>query len=123
MAAPHHVVDLRDKLRQIDELWSPRIVAEANGWHVKVVRGRGRFTWHRHPDVDEIFVLVSGSLTISTRPGGDVELQPGSVYVVPRGVEHRPDAGDGGEIMLMEPVGVPNTGDTGGPRTAVDRWV
>jgi mannose-6-phosphate isomerase-like protein (cupin superfamily) len=123
MAAPHEVVDVPDKLRQVDEAWSPVIIAEANGWHLKLVKGHGSFTWHRHPDVDEIFFLVSGSLTIRTRSGGDVELRPGSVYVVPRGVEHRPDAGDGCEMMLMEPAGVPNTGDAGGPLRAVDRWV
>ena len=123
MAAPPHVVDVRSKLDLVDELWSPKILAEANGWHLKLVRGRGPFTWHRHPDVDEIFGVISGCLTISVRPGGDVELRPGSVFVVPRGVEHRPDAGDGCEMILMEPVGVPNTGDAGGPRTAVDRWL
>jgi mannose-6-phosphate isomerase-like protein (cupin superfamily) len=123
MAAPSRVVDVRDKLSRIDEVWSPKILAEANGWHVKLVKGRGQFTWHRHPDVDEIFCVLSGSLTISTRPGGDVVLGPGSVYVVPRGVEHRPDAGDGCEMVLLEPEGVPNTGDAGGPRTAVDQWV
>ena len=76
MAAPSQVVDIRNKLSRIDEVWSPKILAEANGWHVKLVKGRGQFTWHRHPDVDEIFCVLSGSLTITSGPGGDVVLGP-----------------------------------------------
>ena len=75
-----------------------------------------QFTWHRHPDVDEIFCVLSGSLTITSGAGGEVVLGPGSVSdVVPRGVERRPDAGDGCEMVLLEPEGVPNTGDARRP--------
>lgn len=110
MAAPDHPVNLTDALSRFDETWSPKIVAEANGWQVKVVKADGEFVWHDHPDTDELFQVLAGHLLIRLDGRPDVELGPGDVYVVPRGLRHQPVA-TGCEMLLLEPAGVPNTGD------------
>ncbi|MEZ4367438.1 MAG: cupin domain-containing protein [Kofleriaceae bacterium] len=100
----------------IDEPWSPRIAAELNGQHVKVARLLGEFVWHAHADADELFLVRSGRLTIEFRDG-TVQLGPGELVVVPRGVEHRPVALEACEVLLFEPAGTVNTGDVEDPRT------
>ncbi len=123
MAAPHDVVSIREKFGTFDELWSPKIVAEANGWHLLIVKAQGEFTWHHHVDLDEVFMVVSGQLKIAM-PDRDVCLDAGDIFVIPRGVEHRPDAGDGCELILLEPAGEPNTGNVGAHElTAVEEWI
>jgi mannose-6-phosphate isomerase-like protein (cupin superfamily) len=114
----HDAVDLAARLAAVTEFWSPEVVARLNDYEVKVVRLHGEFVWHRHEDTDELFLVLDGELTIQLRDG-DVVVQPGQVYVVPRGVEHCPRAGDEVHALLLEPAGVVNTGDAGGPRTAV----
>jgi mannose-6-phosphate isomerase-like protein (cupin superfamily) len=104
-------VDLAAKLAQIDELFSPRIVARYNDNKVMVGRIDGEFVWHSHPDTDDLFLVLSGRLTIDLRDRS-VELGPGQLFVVPRGVEHRPRADEPTEILLIEPAGTPNTGDS-----------
>ena len=121
-AAPAQVINVQRKLAAFTEQWSPRIVAEANGWHVKLVKASGRFVYHRH-DVDELFIVLSGTLTIDRRDGEAREVHAGELYVVPAGVEHRPDASAYCAMALLEPVGVPNTGDAPGSRTAEDVWL
>ena len=110
-------VDIAERLSLFSEHWSPKVVARLNDYEVKLVKVKGEFVWHRHEDTDELFLVVEGRLTIQLRDG-DVTLGPGQLFVVPRGVEHRPVAE--GEVcaMLIEPTGVVNTGDAGGDLTA-----
>jgi mannose-6-phosphate isomerase-like protein (cupin superfamily) len=108
------VVNLADKLAGFSEYWSPKIVGRYNSNDVMVVKVKGEFVWHSHADTDDLFLVLRGNLTIEVREGGvrsDVHLGPGDLYVVPRGVEHRPVAVEEVHLLLMEPVGTPNTGD------------
>ena len=116
-------INLQQKLALIDEHWSPRVVAEMNDYQFKVVRIEGDFIWHSHADTDEAFFVLEGQLRIDFRDG-HVLLQAGELYVVPRGVEHKPYAAQEVKMMLIEPRGVLNTGEEGGERTAQnDRWI
>ncbi len=108
------VVNLSDKLSQFDARWSPKIVSRFNGHDVMVVKVEGEFVWHSHPDTDDFFLVLKGALKIEMREG-DVLLGPGELYVVPKGVEHRPVALEETHLLLIEPAGTPNTGD---PATA-----
>jgi mannose-6-phosphate isomerase-like protein (cupin superfamily) len=103
-------VDLAEKLSQFSAHWSPKVVARLNDYEIKLVKVKGAFVWHSHADTDELFLVIEGSLTIELRDG-DVRLRPGQLYVVPRGVEHRPVADGEVAAMLIEPSGVVNTGD------------
>ncbi|MGD9485965.1 cupin domain-containing protein [Streptomyces sp. TRM70308] len=109
-------VNLADALSRFSEPWSPRKIAEVNDYEVKVVKAHGEFVWHSHPDTDELFLVVSGRLTIRLRTG-DVTLGPGDLHVVPRGVEHCPLAEEETSLLLLEPAGTVNTGDAGGALT------
>ena len=120
---PTHAISPTRKSTLIDDLWSPRVVAEMNDYQFKVVRIQGDFVWHSHDDTDEAFYVLDGELRIDFRDGA-VELGPGDLYVVPRGVEHKPFAAQEVRMMLIEPRGVKNTGDEGGELTAEnDRWI
>jgi mannose-6-phosphate isomerase-like protein (cupin superfamily) len=110
-------VSLTSMLARFSEHWAPKKIAEINDYDVKIVKLQGEFTWHRHPDTDEFFLVIDGELTIQLRDG-DVLLAPGELFVVPRGVEHCPKAGAETSVMLIEPRGVVNTGDAGGELTA-----
>ncbi|WP_375484795.1 cupin domain-containing protein [uncultured Jatrophihabitans sp.] len=110
-------VDLAEKLSMFSEHWSPKVVARLNDYEVKVVKVRGEFVWHTHDDTDELFLVIGGELTIQLRDG-DVRLCPGQLFVVPRGVEHCPIADGEVQALLIEPIGVVNTGDSGGALTA-----
>jgi mannose-6-phosphate isomerase-like protein (cupin superfamily) len=109
-------VDLREKLALIDERWSPRIVGELNGQHVKLAKLEGEFVWHRHAEEDELFLVLEGRLAIHLRDRV-VELEPGQLFVVPRGVEHKPVADGEVHVLLFEPVSTRNTGDVVEERT------
>ncbi len=111
------VVDLAERLGRFSDHWAPKVVARLNDYEIKVVKVRGEFVWHTHEDTDELFLVLKGSLTIQLRDA-DVELGPGQLYVVPRGVEHCPRADGEVAAMLIEPAGVVNTGDAGGSLTA-----
>jgi mannose-6-phosphate isomerase-like protein (cupin superfamily) len=104
-------VDLAGKLAQIGEHWSPRIIAHYNDNKVVVVKVLGEFVWHSHPETDDFFLVLDGRLTIDMRDRS-VELGPGQLFVVPRGVEHRPRAEVEAHVLLIEPMGTPNTGDS-----------
>ena len=112
------VVDLHERLSLFSEHWSPKVVARLNDYAVKVVKLKGEFVWHSHPETDELFLVVEGTLVIQLRDG-DVTLGPGQLYVVPKGVEHRPVAEGDVSVVLVEPESTVNTGDAGGPLTAV----
>ncbi|MGV9879544.1 cupin domain-containing protein [Streptomyces sp. NPDC003006] len=111
-------VNLADKLAQFSELWSQKKVAKLNDYEVKLAKLKGEFVWHSHENTDELFLVISGRLTIQLRDG-DVVLEPGELFVVPRGVEHCPVADEETAILLFEPAGTINTGDAGGPMTKV----
>lgn len=115
-------VDLASVLSTFEEPWSPRTVAVLNDYDVRVVKTKGEFTRHSHPDTDEFFLVLRGTLTIKMA-GGDVDLGPGQMYVVPRGVPHQPGSVDGAEVVLIEPGATVNTGDTPSELTAKRRTV
>ena len=113
-------VSLAGKLAGFSEHWQPRTVAEFNGHDIMVVKAKGEFVWHKHDETDDLFLVLRGRLVIQLRDR-DVELGPGDLFVVPKGVEHRPVAEEEVHIMLIEPSGTPNTGDrtTAQPRRVV----
>ena len=103
-------INVSDKLANFTEHWSPRIVAAYNGNDVMLCKLKGEFVWHAHPDTDDFFFVLKGNLTIQLRDR-DIHLGPGELYVVPKGVEHRPVAAEEVHLLLIEPQGTPNTGD------------
>ena len=105
-------IDLAETLAALDEPFSPRVVAYYNDNKIQVVKACGSFVWHAHPDTDDFFLVLSGRLVIELRDG-EVELEAGELFVVPRGVEHRPRANGEAHVLLIEPRGTPNTGDSG----------
>jgi mannose-6-phosphate isomerase-like protein (cupin superfamily) len=107
-------VNLTEKLSDFSEHWSPKIIAQFNGHDLMVVKVKGEFVWHSHAETDDLFLVLQGNLTIQLRDG-QVSLGPGDLYVVPKGVEHRPVAEEETHLLLIEPHGTPNTGD---PATA-----
>lgn len=116
-------VNLRDKLALLSEHWAPRVVAEMNDYQFKLAKLQGEFVWHAHAETDEAFIVLEGELAIEFRDG-EVRLGPGEIFVVPKGVEHRPVAARECSVMLVEPRGVANTGDAGGAYTApIDVWI
>jgi len=116
-------VNFAEKFGLFSERWQPKVVAEMNEYQFKLVRIEGEFVWHSHPDTDETFVVLDGELCIEFRDGR-VDLKAGEMFVVPRGVEHKPAARRECRMLLIEPRGVLNTGDTGGERTAQnDVWI
>jgi mannose-6-phosphate isomerase-like protein (cupin superfamily) len=104
-------VNLAEKFSSFTEQWSPKIVGELNGQMVKLVKFQGPFTWHHHDHEDELFYVVKGSFVMELHDG-DIELQEGDFLVVPRGVEHRPNAASEAWVMLFEPATTLNTGNT-----------
>lgn len=116
-------INLRHKLTRFSEHWSPRVVAEMNDYQFKLAKLQGEFVWHSHADTDEVFIVLDGEMTLQFRDRS-VVLAAGEMYVVPKGVEHRPVARHECSVMLVEPRGVVNTGDAGGGYTAPnDVWV
>jgi len=115
-------VNLAQKLGLFSETWSPRIVGELNGQHVKLAKLEGEFVWHSHADEDELFLVISGQLTMELRDR-TIELGPGELFIVPRGVEHRPVAAGVAEVLLFEPAGTVNTGEVRDPRTVEATWI
>ena len=111
-----HGINLREKFASFSEHWSPRIIAELNGQQVKLVKFRGQFVWHHHEEEDELFLVHRGRFRMEFRDRV-VELGPGEMIVVPRGVEHRPVADEEVEVVLFEPAGTLNTGNVVGERT------
>src|ERR1700761_7935163 len=103
-------ISLSEKLTKFSDHWSPKVVSTFNGHEIMVVKVQGAFNWHSHPDSDDFFYVLKGNLTIELRDGA-VKLGPGDLYVVPKGVEHRPVAEDEVHMMLIEPTGTPNTGN------------
>lgn len=113
-------VNLAAKLATFKDHWQPRTVGQFNGHDLMVVKVKGEFTWHKHDDTDDFFLVLKGNLTIELR-GGSVQLGPGELFVVPKGVEHRPVAKEEAHLLLIERSGTPNTGDaaTAAPRRVI----
>lgn len=105
-----NTINLAQKLATFTEHWQPRTVGQFNGYDLMVVKVKGEFVWHKHEDTDDFFLVLKGQITIQMREG-NVTLGPGEVFVVPKGVEHRPVAEDEAHILLIEPSGTPNTGN------------
>lgn len=112
-------INLAKKLARFSECWSPRIVGELNGQHVKIAKLKGEFIWHHHEEEDEFFLVIKGKMIIHLRDR-TVELSEGEFFVVPRGIEHKPAAEDEAHILLFEPISTLNTGNIRSERT-VDR--
>jgi mannose-6-phosphate isomerase-like protein (cupin superfamily) len=110
-------INLEDKLAQFSDHWAPRTVAQLNDYDVMLVKVKGEFIWHKHDDTDDFFLVLKGRLDMQLRDR-TVPLNPGDLFVVPRGVEHRPFAAEEVHLLLIEPTGTPNTGDA---RTAAPR--
>ena len=113
-------IDLALKLASFAEAWQPRTVSLFNGHDVMVAKLRGEYHWHVHPESDDFFLVLDGQLEIDLEDGSMVSLSPGQLYIVPRGVQHRPRAPGEAHILLIEPTGMPNSGD---PLTAAPRQV
>jgi len=116
-------INLEDKLSKFSEHWSPKVIAEMNDYQFKLVKIEGEFVWHDHPDTDEVFIVIEGTMHIEFEDR-TIELREGEMLVVPKGVRHKPYAEAECKVMLVEPRGVVNTGDTGDELTADnDVWV
>ena len=116
-------VNLSGKLNLFSDLWSPKVVAELNDYQVKLVKLQGAFVWHQHDHTDELFLCLRGQLKIELRDS-TVTLNEGELFVVPKGMEHKPNAREECHAMIIEPKGVINTGDAGGDLTAPnDQWI
>ncbi len=101
---------LKDKLAKFSDHWSPKVIAELNDYQFKLVKIQGEFVWHNHPDTDEVFIVIEGSMNIEFE-NETVQLNEGEMLVVPKGIEHKPYAESECKVMLVEPRGVVNTGD------------
>ena len=112
-------INLADKLGRFTDLWSPKIVADLNDSHVKLAKVQGEFVWHQHAGEDELFIVLQGNLTIELRDG-QIDLGPGELVVIPKGVEHRPVAREEVHLMLIEPKGIRHTGDVVTDRTVTE---
>ena len=116
-------INLREKLEKLSDHWSPKVIAEMNDYQFKLVKIEGEFVWHNHTDTDETFIVIEGEMKIDFEDN-TVVLKEGEMYVVPKGVEHKPYAEEECKIMIIEPRGVVNTGDIEGDLTASnDVWI
>ena len=119
----YKALNFEEKLGLFDDHWAPKVIAEMNDYQFKIVKVKGDFVWHEHPDTDETFIVLEGSLRIDFRDG-HVDIGPGEMYVVRKGVEHKPYAQEEVKALLIEPRGVVNTGAEAGELTAEnDVWI
>lgn len=116
-------INFEDKLSRFSDHWSPKIIAQMNDYHFKIVKFQGEFVWHSHDNTDEVFIVLEGEMSIAFRDGS-VDIYAGEMFVVPKGAEHKPFAKRECKAMLVEPAGTINTGDAGGGMTADDnQWI
>ncbi|HEX8000765.1 MAG TPA: cupin domain-containing protein [Pyrinomonadaceae bacterium] len=116
-------INLDEKLGKFSEHWSPKVVAQMNDYHFKLAKLEGEFVWHSHAETDEVFIVLDGEMVLEFRDGR-INLKAGEMFVVPKGVEHRPSAASECKVMLVEPAGTVNTGDAVSELTAQDNvWV
>ncbi len=116
-------INLEEKFSHFSDHWSPKIIAQMNDYHFKLVKIKGEFVWHSHNETDEVFIVYSGNMTIEFGEG-KIELKAGEMCVVPKGLPHKPYAQEECRIMLVEPAGTIKTGDAGGEMTAEENiWI
>ena len=116
-------ININDKLNKFSDLWSPKVIAEMNDYQFKLAKVKGEFVWHSHKETDETFIVLDGELLIEFRDK-KIRLNKGELYIVPKGVEHKPYAENECHIMLIEPKGIINTGDESTKLTSKnDIWV
>lgn len=116
-------ININDKLSLFSQHWSPKIIGQMNDYHLKLVKIQGEFVWHKHDDTDEVFIVLDGRMEIQFRDGR-VSLNSGEMYIVPKGVDHKPYAASVCSILLIEPAGTINTGDAGGELTSLNNdWI
>lgn len=117
-------INFAEKFALFQQQWSPKVVAQMNDYQLKLVKLQGEFVWHQHQHTDEVFIVVNGAMTILLRDG-QIDLQAGEMYVVPKGVEHKPVAAQECQVLLIEPQGVINTGDAADSSltAASDVWI
>ena len=116
-------INLLDKFGLFSDRWQPKVIAEMNDYQLKIVKVEGDFVWHDHEATDEAFMVIEGELRIDFRDGA-VRIRPGELFVVPKGVEHKPFAEKETKVLLIEPRGVVNTGEAGGEETAANEvWI
>lgn len=116
-------INFQQKLALFTDHWSPKIIAQLNDYHFKLVKIEGEFVWHQHAETDEVFIVLAGSMRLCFREGV-VDLRAGEMAVVPKGVMHKPEAAGECQVLLVEPAGTVNTGDAGGALTAPnDVWL
>ena len=116
-------INLKSKFDKFDEQWSPKIIAEMNDYHFKLVKIKNEFIWHEHEDTDEVFIVIEGKIGIEFE-NETIEINQGEMIVIPKGKKHRPFAKKEAKIMLIEPRGVVNTGDIESEITATsDQWI
>jgi len=119
----HKAINLREKFTKFSDHWSPRVIAQMNDYQFKLAKVQGEFVWHNHPETDEVFLVIDGELKIAFEDG-TVSIRQGEMFVVPKGIEHKPYAENECQIMIIEPKGVVNTGDLESELTAEnDVWV
>ena len=106
----NHPINLEKKFKKFTDHWSPRVIGEMNDYQFKLAKVKGDFIWHHHLDTDETFFVIKGKLTIEFK-NGKVDIEEGEMYIVPKGVEHKPMASNECQIMIIEPKGVINTGN------------
>jgi len=116
-------INLAGKLSGFDAVFSPKIVARLNDYKIAVVKVKGEFVWHKHDETDDFFLVLKGRLHIQLRGRQEVVLEPGELFVVPKGIEHCPRAEEETHVLLIEPSGTRNTGDAGGPLTAEEEAI
>ena len=117
------IINLKEKLSKFSDHWSPKVITELNDYQFKLVKIQGEFVWHNHPDTDEVFIVIEGTMNIEFE-NETVRLTEGEMLVVPKGVEHKPYAEKECKVMLVEPRGVVNTGDSDSELTADnDVWI
>ena len=116
-------INFKEKLSLFSEQWSPRIIAQLNDYHFKLAKVEGEFIWHDHPETDEVFVVIKGQLDILFRDG-KISLDEGEMFVVPKGLEHKPVAENECHILLIEPTGTVNTGNVVDEKTVTNNlWI
>ncbi|MCH4891079.1 cupin domain-containing protein [Acidaminobacter sp. JC074] len=119
----NQVINSLDKVNQITKAWTPKIIEQLNDYHIKVAIFDGDFIWHKHDDTDELFMVLEGNMTIHFRDK-HVTLNPGDLYVVPKGVEHKPSTEKACKVLLIEPAGTLNTGDADSDLQASNKdWI
>ncbi len=119
----YQAINFHDKFNKFTEQWSPKIIGQMNDYHFKIAKVQGEFIWHDHTETDEVFIVLDGQLEIQFRDG-KVNLKEGEMFIVPKGVQHKPIAEQECHILLIEPAGTVNTGDIVDENTVTDTtWI